>query len=1016
MKRKHQNVPNKIEEINTYRRLCNNHRQEERRKRLANVFASNDIILADPSVMFVEDVSVFAEEENVDDDTLEDSSEQCNQDIIPPDYDRQNDDFETCHIEYGNVDRDDEFEDFNNDDNLETTSTFDSIIAPILELVDDEAQIQLLVAEYICQANLDKLKTNKLLTLLTKLHDQHMAPPLSMNSLWKKLGVKFNYLTIRYCSNCGSELIESMCHCKSVNKLISSELIIFPIGQEITRVITNNYHMILQNKLTKFDNDNDVVRGEIYKQQSGRSPHPITLLLSSDGKPTIKSSKCSFWPVLASIIEVPRPFRDYEQNLMLFCLWHSPRSPTADQLLGRVSKDLADLVKSGIDIEIHDLGWIHFDIFIQGVCADGPGQSKITQMVSHNGYFGCRICELEGRYRSIDRTCTYPWSSFEHTCPSFRIKDRFERCLKEADRLKIIGNKNINVYGIKGVSPLNQLIFIPTQAIYDYFHLCLEGHMKVLLKEWNDVHYGSSVQSRPIIENFDSFFSSINYPHSIHRRIGNFRLFNDWKAAQLRLFLIYLGLPFLLFFCNNFPPILVYHFSLYSIYIRTLCHFNERNHIYDVRPFIEAHLSRFPEFYKNAKELLSTHCNVHLWQQVIRHGSLSATSMFGSESYLHGLYKLAHGTKQIGEQIGYWYTIHRAIHSWSIRKQPATIHHGHFMDGYINESVITKYKQQFQHSFLSLRSKCFFLPFHDDRFIVCTPIDNEILEYCSSFSIYFISLYLRKMYMTPTNRRKESQSIVRTSNSSSQQPQVSQHQHSTQHQHTTQHQHSTQHERLVIRQPSSQVANLFGPIRSSPTRSRPQKFPASHNQHSTSPYNINSPRTNRRHGTTSYRVIDAEVDDCEDENTQPSRPVTVDRNTLDKLVGHCSMLENEVRTLQSKTDKLLKIALVSVKNQQEPKTTKPKAKLNPVLWNDQNLLAKPRTPSATTYLCHLVGKIYTSDEIKNKIPQLPPQDNDNAFVQLYFSHDPPLFVEFMDTKGKESLYGQECTKKMPKQH
>ena len=72
--------------------------------------------------------------------------------------------------------------------------------------------------------------------------------------------------------------------------------------------------------------------------------------------------------------------------------------------------------------------------------------------------------------------------------------------------------------------------------------------MKVLLKEWNDMHYRSSIQSRAIIDKFDSFFSRINYPHSIHRRIGNFRLFNDWKAAQLRLFLIYLGLPFLLFF------------------------------------------------------------------------------------------------------------------------------------------------------------------------------------------------------------------------------------------------------------------------------------------------------------------------------------------------------------------------------------------------------------------------------------------------------------------------------------
>ncbi|CAF4356067.1 unnamed protein product, partial [Rotaria magnacalcarata] len=118
--------------------------------------------------------------------------------------------------------------------------------------------------------------------------------------------------------------------------------------------------------------------------------------------------------------------------------------------------------------------WIHFDIFIQGVCADGPGQSKITQMVSHNGYFVCRVCEMEGRYESINRTCTYPWSSFEHTCPSFRTKNLFEWCLKETDRLKIIGDKYINIYGIKGVSPLNQLIFIPTQALYDYFHLCLE--------------------------------------------------------------------------------------------------------------------------------------------------------------------------------------------------------------------------------------------------------------------------------------------------------------------------------------------------------------------------------------------------------------------------------------------------------------------------------------------------------------------------------------------------------------
>ncbi|CAF4314012.1 unnamed protein product [Rotaria magnacalcarata] len=62
--------------------------------------------------------------------------------------------------------------------------------------------------------------------------------------------------------------------------------------------------------------------------------------------------------------------------------------------------------------------------------------------------------------------------------------------------------------------------------------------------------------------------------------------------------------------------------------------------------------------------------------------------------------------------------------------------------------------------------------------------------------------------------------------------------------------------------------------------------------------------------------------------------------------------------------------------------------------------------------------MYSPNEIKNKIPQLPPQDDDvrlekikECLIILYFSHDPPLFYEFMATKGQDSLYGQERTKK-----
>lgn len=37
--------------------------------------------------------------------------------------------------------------------------------------------------------------------------------------------------------------------------------------------------------------------GQIYKNQSAQSSNPITLLLSTDGKPTIKFNKSSLWPV-----------------------------------------------------------------------------------------------------------------------------------------------------------------------------------------------------------------------------------------------------------------------------------------------------------------------------------------------------------------------------------------------------------------------------------------------------------------------------------------------------------------------------------------------------------------------------------------------------------------------------------------------------------------------------------------------------------------------------------------------
>ncbi|CAF4333610.1 unnamed protein product, partial [Didymodactylos carnosus] len=55
----------------------------------------------------------------------------------------------------------------------------DFIVDSLFDINDTESKIELEIAKYICQANLDKTKTNQLLTLLNHVHDQRQLPPSS---------------------------------------------------------------------------------------------------------------------------------------------------------------------------------------------------------------------------------------------------------------------------------------------------------------------------------------------------------------------------------------------------------------------------------------------------------------------------------------------------------------------------------------------------------------------------------------------------------------------------------------------------------------------------------------------------------------------------------------------------------------------------------------------------------------------------------------------------------------------
>lgn len=73
--------------------------------------------------------------------------------------------------------------------------------------------------------------------------------------------------------------------------------------------------------------------------------------------------------------------------------------------------------------------------------------------------------------------------------------------------------------------------------------------------------------------------------------------------------------------------------------------------------------------------------------------------MFSSESCLHALFRLAHGTKQLAQQMAYWFCIDRSIHSMCIMNEPIVNERGCLIDGYVNEAIIKQHRLQFDHTF-----------------------------------------------------------------------------------------------------------------------------------------------------------------------------------------------------------------------------------------------------------------------------------------------------------------------------
>ncbi|CAF2089870.1 unnamed protein product [Rotaria magnacalcarata] len=137
-----------------------------------------------------------------------------------------------------------------------------------------------------------------------------------------------------------------------------------------------------------------------------------------------------------------------------------------------------------------------------------------------------------------------------------------------------------------------------------------------------------------------------------------------------------------------------FHLAL-EIHLRTLRHYSNRSEIHEMPAFIQEYLELFPRLFNQCKELFSTHALYHLYEQVEQHGGLAYHSLFPTESSLNHVAKLAHGSTALGQQISYWWCVHRQISSKKTLNFPHLFTKQELIDSFIDHSVIHNFRQEF---------------------------------------------------------------------------------------------------------------------------------------------------------------------------------------------------------------------------------------------------------------------------------------------------------------------------------
>lgn len=210
-----------------------------------------------------------------------------------------------------------------------------------------------------------------------------------------------------------------------------------------------------------------------------------------------------------------------------------------------------------------------------------------------------------------------------------------------------------SVAGVKGPCYLAKLMpdYIMGMAI-DPMHAIYEGVFKKLLVLWLDSSYSSFPFSlRVVIGEINSLIFKIKPPKFVHMMPRSIDQYNNWKASELKNFMLYYSAPILEEFMR--PD----YFKHYLLFLQATAILSKNSvsdkDIQDAKLLIKKFVKEFEsdEYYGIRFCSLNIHQILHLPDNVRTLGPLWTNSCFPFEDINGQLVKNVHGTTDVESQI-----------------------------------------------------------------------------------------------------------------------------------------------------------------------------------------------------------------------------------------------------------------------------------------------------------------------------------------------------------------------------